>query len=378
MNKAEHSTSTKDKNKIHILFVISDLDMGGTEREMVLLLNRLSRELFQIDLCLWRPVYHNSIQDDIPVHICAKTRPYHIIKTIWQTRNLIDRLKPDLIFSQLHYVNAITGTALFFSKYKPNWICRYTNSISKSVKGPITWWTQLVLKQPSSVLGVSDGVCGEIVKKLKCPQDKVKLFNNSINLQRVQVLAAKPLPITKKTDVFTIINVGSFHSKKNHTLLLKTLSNFKGKPVELWLVGGGPKKKSLKELAHNLGIDNQIQWIGIQENPFPYMKHADCFVLSSNYEGLPSVVVESILCGLPVISTRCKFGPEELIEDGENGFLVPVGDQAALTNAIETVIEDRGKLEQMKRSCLRQDLSRFDEGNIYNSYEKLFKETYID
>ncbi len=168
------------------------------------------------------------------------------------------------------------------------------------------------------------------------------------------------------------------HPLKNHHFLLRTLSNFKGKPVELWLVGDGPLNEALKKLAHDLGINNQIKWIGIQKNPFPYYKHADCFILSSNYEGLPSVVVESILCGLPVISTRCKFGPEELINDGENGLLVPVGDEEAMTKAIKTVIDDPSKLDRMKQSCFSQDLSRFDEKNVYKSYEELFKNTYND
>ncbi len=376
MTKAEHILPAEDKKKIHILFVISDLGMGGTEREAVLLLSRLSRDLFQIDLCLWRPEFHYPVPDDIPVHICAKNRPYHILRTIWQMKKLIDELKPSLIFSYLNYVNVVTGTALFFAAHKPKWICRYTTAaLQQSMHGPIIWWTRLVLKQASCVLGISDGVCREIINKLHCPQEIVKFVANSFDLPYIRELASQPLPITKKSDVFTIVNVGRFHPLKNHHLLLKTLSNFKGKPVELWLVGDGPLNESLKKLAHGLGIESQIQWIGAQKNPFPYYKHADCFILSSNYEGLPSVVVESILCGLPVISTRCKFGPEELIIDGENGLLVPVGNKAALTKAIKTVIDDRDKLDRMKQSCLSQDLFRFDEENVYKSYGKLFKNT---
>ncbi len=72
---------------------------------------------------------------------------------------------------------------------------------------------------------------------------------------------------------------------------------------------------------------------------------------------------------MQVISSRCK--------DGENGLLVPVGDEKALTKAIKTVIDDRGKLDSMKQSCLSQDLSRFDEKNVYRTYEDLFETVYM-
>ncbi len=223
MKKTENITSSSDKKKIHILFVISDFAMGGTEREAVLLLNRLSRDLFQIDLCLWRPVYHYSVPDDIPVHICAKTRPYHIFRTIWQMKKLIDDLKPSLIFSYLNYVNVVTGTALFFAAHKPKWICRYTTAaLQQSMKGPIIWWTRLVLKQASCVLGISEGVCKEVINKLHCSQEIVKFVANSFDLQHVRELASQPLPITKKSDVFTIVN-RTFTPKSRNKLFFNDL-----------------------------------------------------------------------------------------------------------------------------------------------------------
>jgi glycosyltransferase involved in cell wall biosynthesis len=106
------------------------------------------------------------------------------------------------------------------------------------------------------------------------------------------------------------------------------------------LIGGdGPERAALLRLARRLGVADDVDLPGFFDNPFACMAHAAAFVLSSAWEGLPSVLVEAMACGCPVVSTDCPSGPAEILEHGRYGPLVAVGDHAALAEAIAKVLE---------------------------------------
>src|SRR5499426_2140584 len=97
-------------------------------------------------------------------------------------------------------------------------------------------------------------------------------------------------------------------------------------------------RAELMTLATQLGIANDVALPGFVANPFAYLARAAVFVLSSAWEGLPSVLIEALACGCPVVSTDCPSGPAEILENGKYGPLVPVGDVVALAEAICAVL----------------------------------------
>lgn len=106
------------------------------------------------------------------------------------------------------------------------------------------------------------------------------------------------------------------------------------------ILGDGDKRNELKSLCSALNVDEDVQFPGFVDNPFAYMAAADVFVLSSIWEGLPNVLIEALACGTPVVSTDCPSGPREILQDGKYGSIVPVGDDKALTEAIEKVLDE--------------------------------------
>jgi len=94
----------------------------------------------------------------------------------------------------------------------------------------------------------------------------------------------------------------------------------------------------LEALVRQLGLDQDVHLPGFVDNPYAYMARASVFVLSSKWEGLPTVLVEALYCGAPIVATDCPSGPREILADGQYGQLVPVGDVVALAKAIEATL----------------------------------------
>jgi glycosyltransferase involved in cell wall biosynthesis len=101
------------------------------------------------------------------------------------------------------------------------------------------------------------------------------------------------------------------------------------------ILGEGVDRPALEALVKQLGLENDVAMPGFVENPYAYMSRASLYVLSSRWEGLPTVLIEALYCGPPIVATDCPSGAREILADGQHGSLVPVGDVTALTQAIE-------------------------------------------
>lgn len=200
-------------------------------------------------------------------------------------------------------------------------------------------------------LGVSLGVVKDIARLSFMSSKKFKIIHNPIS-KRFYTKKYDP----KKIDSLwacppgaRIIHVGSFKSQKNHTLLLNSFSNLDIPNARLMLLGEGDKKISISYLARKLGIADKVIFVGFQENPYPFYKSADLFVLTSDYEGFGNVIVEALASGTPVVSTDCPSGPAEILDNGRYGLLVPVRDEGSLTKAIRLQLKSPVNKKLLKK-----------------------------
>lgn len=122
------------------------------------------------------------------------------------------------------------------------------------------------------------------------------------------------------------------------------------------------------QLAKDRGIYDQIRWLGFHPRPYAILRQADAFVLSSNYEGLPNVVIEAMLCGTPVISTDCPFGPAELIDKDATGYLTPMGDVSSLAGAMRRFLDDPDLKRRLGEEAERRTAERFQTANVVKQY----------
>jgi len=138
------------------------------------------------------------------------------------------------------------------------------------------------------------------------------------------------------------VAVGRLQMQKDYPTLLHAFAQVrKNRPVRLLILGEGKDRLALEELIKELGLEQDVSLPGFVMNPYAYMARASLFVLSSRWEGLPTVLIEALCCGTPVVSTDCPSGPREILRDGQYGQLVPVGDVDGLAQAIEAALNSK-------------------------------------
>jgi glycosyltransferase involved in cell wall biosynthesis len=158
-------------------------------------------------------------------------------------------------------------------------------------------------------------------------------------------------PWLRVEDHRVILGIGRFMPQKDFPLLLRAFARVKrqANDTKLILLGDGPDRRELRSLAKDLNIEGGVDMPGFVSNPYAYLSRASLFVLSSIHEGLPTVLVEALACGCPVVSTNCPSGPDEILEGGTWGPLVPVGDVSALAQAMITTLESPPDAAQLKQ-----------------------------
>jgi glycosyltransferase involved in cell wall biosynthesis len=141
---------------------------------------------------------------------------------------------------------------------------------------------------------------------------------------------------------YHILSVGSLKAEKNHKCLIRAFAKLPSRlNAKLTIVGEGDLRDEIEKLVINLGLQDRISLPGFFHDVYPWYRSADLFVLSSDLEGLPTVLIEALECGVPVVSTRCHGGPEEILEDGRYGKLVLDGDEDGLANAMTISLSEK-------------------------------------
>lgn len=278
--------------------------------------------------------------------------------------------QPDIFVSAFPHINTVSMMAKVISMVKTKIILTEHNNfflLASNTSNAFRRFFALFIMPhlmrifyplADSIVCVSNGVAESILDVVDV-KDKIKIIYNPVISDTVYRLSEEPVDHSwfvgpfdtaqNKQKIPVILAVGRLVNQKDYPTLLSAFSLVIQKmPAYLVILGEGPEQKKLEKISLELGISKSIAFLGLQKNPFKYMKKASIFVLSSLHEGFGNVIVEAMACGTPVISTDCKSGPGEIIEHGKNGILVPVGDCKSLSEAIIRVLED---------PFLRQNLS---------------------
>jgi glycosyltransferase involved in cell wall biosynthesis len=170
-------------------------------------------------------------------------------------------------------------------------------------------------------------------------------------------------------DAPVVLGVGRLERRKGFDVLIQAIARVRrSRAVRLVILGEGPDRDALGELARSEGVADAVDLAGWTTNPFAFMARADLFVLASDYEGLPGVLIQAMACGCPVVSTDCPDGPREILADGRYGTLVTPRDPDAMARAIEHAL-----VAASDPASLRTRANDFHVETALDAYESIFR-----
>ena len=189
------------------------------------------------------------------------------------------------------------------------------------------------IKKANAVLVNSKFFKKEVDKRYNL---KSILIYNPFDFKKIKKLSNYKIKNLYKKETINLINVGRLTDQKDQITIIKSLITIvKTKKIKLIIVGKGKKEFELKQFAKKNNLENYVDFIGYKNNPYPYIKKADIFILSSKYEGSPNVLIEAQFLNKYIISTDCPTGPREILKNYKNSKLIKVGDFVALANIIK-------------------------------------------
>ena len=329
-----------------ISLLLPDLGGGGAERVMLDLAREFSRFGQDVEFVLMRAegefLPTAQLEFSVVDLVVQKTRgvPTPLAR-------YLRKHKPDAVVANMWPLTSAAVIARAMSRHK----CRLLLVEHINLTQQYSSWGKLhaILMAASMaatyrfadvVAAVSEGAAKDTASWARLPNDQVKVLHNPIP-QRQSPSPKETANAERLWDCTPgqrILTVGSLKEQKNHPLLLRAFADLQYPEARLMLLGQGAKEATLRAMAAELGIADRVIFAGFHPDPTPFYKTANLFVLSSDYEGLPTVLIEALGCGTPVVSSDCPSGPAEILENGKYGRLVPVRDPQALADAMQAAL----------------------------------------
>ncbi|WP_419807678.1 glycosyltransferase [Sphingomonas sp.] len=329
-----------------IAMFLPSLGGGGAEKSIVRLAVALSRQGIDVDLVLASAT--GSVLNDVSgkVRIVDLGRRRVAAALPGLVRYLM-RERPAALLSAMHHANLIAIVAHAIARSTSRLVISERQSFAalqrtqrslkeRSLRGAM----RLLYRRADAIVTVSKALSVELVAGLGLSRQRVFAIYNPVVSDGLLAKAGEPVDHPwLHQDVPVVLAVGRLVPEKGFDTLLEAMFLIRRhRAIRLVILGDGPLRRTLSDLAHRLGIDGDVDLAGYQSNPFSYMKHASVFVLSSTSEGLPSVLVEALAVGTCVVSTDCPTGPREILGEGSPA-LVPVGDPARMASAIMATLD---------------------------------------
>jgi glycosyltransferase involved in cell wall biosynthesis len=327
-----------------IAIYMSDLTGGGVERQVITLAQGMQAAGFSVVLLVHK--IRGELRDKVPATLrVVDLQSRNTLHDIPPLVRFLRQERPDILLANLDHNNVAGVMAARLSATGARVIICQHNSLSRDFTLDLSWSYRLIpllyrLLSPwmDAAVAVSQGIANELYTQSHIPARKVKVIHNAVIGDDFRFQADQP--VTHRwlgnPEVPVFVTAGRLVPVKDHNVLLRALALYRRRrPANLIILGNGPLREELEALASQLGIADAVDFLGFQENPLPYFRCADAFVLSSYSEGFGNVLVEAMGCGTPVISTDCEHGPAEILDHGRYGALVPPRSPQALADAFD-------------------------------------------
>lgn len=338
----------------HLAIVIDTLAGGGAEQAMLRLASTLITMGHDVKLIVIKPIVSHQVPDNIQpifVHPAGGKRG---IKFLYyrQTANALQRILDKL--DQQHAIRAVLSVlpetdkiTRHLQKY-PVFHCIRNNiyhGLVKNRNNPFSRWSKtqklLYIYNDSHLLFVSSGAERDMLETIGVKAKSSRVIYNPYPIEDIQTLSQAH--DVEYSDYF--IHVGRFNRPKRHDKLLSIYAESAlDKPLLLMGEGNAEETDRIQNLIQQFNLQNKVHIIGFKKNPFPYIRNANALLLTSDHEGFPNVIAESLICGTPVIAFDCPSGPSEILDGELAEYLIPFNDQLAFIAKLKHISQNKPRI----------------------------------
>lgn len=374
--------------KKKIVVLINSLGMGGAERVIVTLLNKLANEYECFLILIENEIYYELDIRIQVLHLNENPKSNGIMKLLklpilaFSLSKIIKEYQFNTILSLLTRSNYLNVLCNLFHKHET--VLSEHSLLSKQYaeNNLKSFINKLLI---NSLYKHSDNI---ITVSKYCKYDLEVNFNiknnlypiyNPIDIESINKKKDEYIDIELKK--FTFVTIGRLDQGKNHKLMIDAIKDI---DANLLIIGDGVLRDDLKQYIKMMNLENKVFLLGLQSNPFKYLSKSDAFIFSSNYESFGMVLLEALACDLPIISTDCLSGPREIlspntdmkyklkdnIELAEYGILTPVNNVNKFQEAMNLIINDYGLRTGYKKKA-KYRVSDFKIEKIIEEYKKV-------
>ncbi|WP_170972321.1 glycosyltransferase [Natronorubrum halophilum] len=359
-----------------VCLFVSSLNGGGAHKMMVHIAEGLYKRGYNVDIVLVKK--EGAFLDIVPDHIqVVNLNSKRILTSLPKLVRYLNENQPAALLATPTSTTIISVWAGMIAQTDTKIVLRVPVCLSKTTfyNSPksiehkalpylIRWFYPFSDK----LVAISYGVGEDLKKTFNFDDANIKVIHNpSINNE---TFSLKCEPVDCNFFEFSgpiFLGVGRLTEQKDFSTLVRAFDKVNEvKESRLIILGEGEKRNEIENLISKRGLESHVLMPGFVQNPYPYMRRSDIFVLSSAWEGFGNVLVEAMACGTAVVSTNCESGPSEILNGGEYGPLVPVGDEDRMA---EEMIETLSN--PIESSMLIERAQDFHVDNIVDEYEDI-------
>ncbi|HTP02656.1 MAG TPA: glycosyltransferase [Anaerolineales bacterium] len=329
-------------SQARLAFFLPGLYEGGAERVILNLADGIAARGYPVDLVLARA--EGPYMPQVPASVrLIDLKAARVLGSVPALAQYLRQERPVAMLSAM-FANLMALWAQRLSGVLDRLLISEHNTLSSVVTNQADmrwkWYPRLAgwfYPWATEIIAVSNGIAEDLARTTTIPRERIHVLYNPVVTAELVQKSTEPLQHAwfQPGEPPVIVSVGRLAPQKGFDVLIRAFSVLRQhRPMRLLILGEGDLRPSLEALIHELGLDADVCLQGFVQNPYPYMARASLFVLPSRWEGLPTVLIEALRLGTPIVATDCPGGTREILRNGQYGRMVPVDSPGALADAI--------------------------------------------
>ena len=360
-----------------LLFVISNSSISGAEKQLLLLLKNLDKKKYFVEVCCLgnSGSFTEAVSNlGLTIHISGRSNRFEFGRLIFLFK-LLKLHNYDWVISYCYSANQYTRIASLFSR-SPHIACERGHDYSEN---NIENFLIKILSPISRLILFNSKVqMASYKKNMKYFQPKIKCIYNGISIDDYADRKLNTIYDTYNLnkDVKIIGTIGNFSEHKNFNMFIDVCEKLYNvdKNIHFFAIGEGPAKKHYIDIISKRQLGEVFTFTGYIDPVFPILSQFDVFLLTSSWEGMPNVVMEAMLNEVPVVSTNID-GSRELINHGENGFLVNINDNNTMVKFVLDIVNKNIDLRLLTNKAKSDIIKKYSLNTMIKNYQRVFDYT---